>query len=100
MKDELRQVIVQVLTAIPLGRVATYGQIAELTGMSRGARQVGWLLRSLPSDTQIPWHRVVNHQGNISVPEPGSAFQRQRLEKEGVQFVGNRINLDRYQWRP
>ena len=89
---------------IPEGRVATYGQVAGLAGMPGGARLVGYALSALRGRSAMPWHRVVNAGGRISVRSGGSSadlLQRLRLEEEGVQFDGrDRISLDRYLWRP
>ncbi|HKQ18877.1 MAG TPA: methylated-DNA--[protein]-cysteine S-methyltransferase [Candidatus Eisenbacteria bacterium] len=87
---------------IPRGRVATYGQIARLAGIPRGARQVGYALHALPDATSVPWHRVINARGSISVRLGGaSVTQLLRLEREGVRFdAGGRTYLARYQWRP
>lgn len=95
------QRIWQVVSAIPSGRVATYGQIAQKAGIARAARRVGHALRGLPADTRIPWHRVVNSQGRISLPADSEshAIQRDRLEKEGIQFsINGTINLRCYRW--
>jgi methylated-DNA-protein-cysteine methyltransferase-like protein len=96
--------IYAVVAAIPRGKVATYGQVAELAGLPGRARQVGYAMHALDADTPIPWHRVVNARGEISPrtagPEAGT-LQRQLLETEGVRFgVGGRIQLDRYRWNP
>jgi methylated-DNA-protein-cysteine methyltransferase-like protein len=83
----------QVVAMIPSGRVASYGQIARLAEMPRHARLVGRTLRELPAGTRLPWHRVVNAGLKIS-QRPGSGghrLQRQRLEAEGIEFVGERI---------
>ena len=91
----------QVVASIPKGRVATYGGVAEKAGLARAARRVGSALRGLPPDSKIPWHRVVNAGGKISLPE-GSASrrtQRDRLEREGVLFgKTGRIDLERFGW--
>lgn len=91
----------QVVAAIPMGKVATYGGVAQKAGMARAARRVGVALRGLPGNTKIPWHRVVNAQGRISLPG-GSAphnIQKSRLEHEGVIFKANgAIDLLRYGW--
>jgi methylated-DNA-protein-cysteine methyltransferase-like protein len=93
----------QVITMIPPGKVATYGDIARHAVLEKAAGRVGRALRQLPRDTTIPWHRVLNSQGKISLP-PGSASQhtqRERLESEGIVFRGA-INLDlkKYRWVP
>jgi methylated-DNA-protein-cysteine methyltransferase-like protein len=94
--------IYDIVKKIPKGRVATYGQIARLAGISRHARQVGYALRVLPRDRAIPWHRVVNAKGEISAR--GDAFfeeqQRMLLEREGVVFGGRgHISLAIFQWK-
>lgn len=83
----------QVVAAIPRGRVATYGQVAELAGMPRHARLVGRTLGNLPDESPLPWHRVVNASLRISRrgDDRAMAAQRRRLEREGVTFVGPRI---------
>ena len=86
---------------IPRGRVATYGQIARLAGIPRHARQVGYALAALRDD-DVPWHRVLNAQGEVSArAEPGMLIQRKLLEREGVVFDGRaRVSLARFGWQP
>lgn len=81
----------QVVSMIPPGSVATYGQVAALAGMPRHARFVGSVLRRLPSDTRLPWHRVVNAALRISLRGGGEDEQKRRLLDEGVSFVGRRV---------
>ncbi len=83
----------QVVAMIPVGKVATYGQVAALAGMPSHARLVGHRLRNLPSGTRLPWHRVVNANLRISLRDGGDGHirQRLRLEREGVEFVGQRV---------
>ena len=96
--------IYAVVSAIPEGLVATYGQVARLAGMPGQARLVGYALSSLQDRVPIPWHRVVNAGGRISPRSGGrqaDAVQRLRLESEGVSFDEyGRIPLDRFQWQP
>jgi methylated-DNA-protein-cysteine methyltransferase-like protein len=90
-EPDINHRIWQVVALIPSGKVATYGNVARQAGMPGAARRVGMALRKLPAGTRIPWHRVINAQGRISLPE-GSASQltqRERLEAEGILF---RIN--------
>lgn len=91
-----------VVRRIPRGRVATYGQVAELAGLGRAARQVGYALHALAGSTAIPWHRVINAAGRISLPPGvGGLDQRFRLLADGVAVdERGRISLVRYQWRP
>ncbi len=95
--------IYAVVRRIPRGRVATYGQIAALAGLPRHARLAGYALHALPERSGVPWHRVVNAQGRISLgrgESGGDLPQRFRLEAEGVQFDANgRISLRRFGWR-
>jgi methylated-DNA-protein-cysteine methyltransferase-like protein len=90
------------VAAIPLGRVASYGQVAELAGHARGARLVSRALRAAPASLDLPWHRVVNAHGRISIPKNRSSHdeQIQRLEKESVQVSGDRVDMSRYGWWP
>ena len=85
-----------------MGKVATYGQIASLVDAS-GARQVGYALSSTPDAIDIPWHRVINAKGEISLRADGDcdSEQRQRLMVEGVVPNKNgKINLSTYRWSP
>ena len=87
---------------IPRGRVATYGQIAAVAGLRGMARQVGYALHALPTDSVVPWHRVINARGEISRRGTyGSEVdQRLRLEREGVRFdARGRVALDAFGWR-
>jgi methylated-DNA-protein-cysteine methyltransferase-like protein len=100
--EDIDQRIWLVVSMIPRGRVATYGDVARQAGLAGAARRVGRALRGLPDDTRIPWHRVVNASGRISLPagSRGQVIQRQRLEEEGVVFRGNRLPLADYRWTP
>jgi len=95
--------VYRVVCRIPAGQVATYGQIAALSGMPRAARQVGWALSALREEDDVPWHRVINAQGEIS-PRGGPeivGLQRALLESEGVEFNGRgRVDLKNYAWVP
>lgn len=97
--------IYQVVRRIPRGRVATYGQVAELAGRPGAARVVGAAMR-LSSGQGVPWQRVVGkhsrRRGRISILDPvGGASQRSLLEGEGVAFTDRGlIRLDRYGWLP
>lgn len=92
----------QVLARVPAGHVITYGQLAELAGLPRQARWVGRLLSQLPADSGLPWHRVVNAQGRLSLPphHPGAEEQAARLRAEGVFLQDGKLNLTRYRWQP
>ncbi|MFA0811069.1 MGMT family protein [Microbulbifer epialgicus] len=92
--------ICKVLASIPCGQVVTYGDLAEMAGYPKAARLAGQVLRKLPKDTKLPWHRVINAQGRISLPEPGASRQRQRLENEGITLLKGRVDMARYRWKP
>jgi len=95
--------IYAVVRRIPRGRVATYGQVAALCGMPGRAREVGWALAALRSDSAVPWQRVINARGEVSGRgEPEAArVQRALLEREGVAFASSgRVDLAATQWRP
>jgi methylated-DNA-protein-cysteine methyltransferase-like protein len=98
------QLIYATVRQIPKGRVATYGQIAELAGLPRQARLVGYAMHALPERSTVPWHRVVNAQGRISLrdeSEGAGSTQRKRLEREGVRFSGSGvIDMAAYRWQP
>lgn len=90
--------IFAVIRRIPPGRVATYGQIARLAGRPRAARQIGYALHRCPPG--LPWHRVINAQGRISLPADSTSAltQRRRLTQEGVTFIGSRVDLAHHGW--
>ena len=95
--------IYAIVRRIPRGRVATYGQVAALAGMPGAARQVGWALSALDADDDVPWHRVLNAQGEISPRGTREAVDLQRalLESEGVKLSHRgRVDLARYAWEP
>jgi len=92
--------IYEVVRHIPKGKVATYGQIAALSQCS-GPRQVGYALHASPEGTGIPWHRVINAKGEISLPihSPSALTQRSLLELEGIAFSDfGRVSLKRFRW--
>ncbi|WP_020208394.1 MGMT family protein [Gilvimarinus chinensis] len=97
--SDAAQQLYTALAQIPEGCVITYGQLARLAGRPGAARWAGSLVRKLPKDSQLPWHRVVNASGCISLPpDAGGREQKQRLLNEGVQFTGERIKLSQHQW--
>ncbi len=95
------ETLYQIIAAIPFGKVATYGQLARLAEKPNAARWVGYILKQLPKDTRLPWHRVVNAQGKISFPDGCEAWaiQRDKLADEGILLHNGRIRLKDYQWQ-
>lgn len=93
------QCVVDIIRKIPRGKVATYGQIAALAGSPRSARQVVRILHSCSRKYKLPWHRVINKQGKISLPK-GAGYEEQilRLKREGVQMSATgRVDLNKFQ---
>ena len=96
LNTDLIYEVLSVVEEIPEGRVATYGQIARLTGRDRNARLIGKILSMSEHYGQYPCHRVVNHAGRTA---PSFFSQRQRLEAEGVEFqINGCVDLKKYQW--
>ena len=87
---------------IPKGCVASYGQIAAIAGIPRGARQVGYALRHLPAGAKVPWYRVLQASGRIAFAEGSDAFneQKKRLQKEDIVIRGGRVDMKTYRWQP
>jgi methylated-DNA-protein-cysteine methyltransferase-like protein len=101
MRSSLFERVYEIVRHIPPGKVATYGQIAHLLGMPRAARTVGWALASMPNGSDVPWQRVINAQGTISLSAQGhgAAIQRALLESEGVAFdERGRVDLAIHGW--
>lgn len=92
--------VYKVVKLIPKGKVTTYREIARALG-TKDARKVGWALHANP-DPKTPCHRVVNKDGMLAAnfAFDGEAEQRRRLEREGIVFVGNKVDLEKYIWIP
>ena len=96
----------QTVQAIPQGKVACYGQIADLAGLPGRARMVGKALGKVPKNgwngQTVPWYRVINSQGKISFPPVSEYFlrQKQHLQEENVVVIGSRIKLTEFKWQP
>jgi len=100
MLSEFHKRVVELIRKIPKGTVATYGQVAALAGNPRASRQVVRVLHTHSQLEKLPWHRVVNRHGCISL-KPGSGYELQRamLQDEGVQFNDDdSIDLEQYLW--
>jgi methylated-DNA-protein-cysteine methyltransferase-like protein len=88
---------------IPAGQVASYGQLARLAGLPRrAARMVGRALGAAPSELALPWHRVVNAQGRIAIPEGTDRYKRQiaLLREEGIKVQNGQLNISKHGWDP
>ncbi|CAM2827395.1 methylated-DNA--protein-cysteine methyltransferase [Pseudoalteromonas atlantica] len=97
---EKETLIYTIIANIPAGFVASYGQVATLAGFPQNSRLVGRLLKQMPDDSVIPWHRVVNSQGKISFPAGSDKYQeqRQKLLLEGVSFKNDKVNMRECRW--
>ncbi len=91
--------VIEIIQKIPAGKVATYGQIAILAGNNKAARQISRILHSSSEKYDLPWHRVINSQGRISMkPCEGFEMQKAMLVSEGIQIISDKIDLAKYQW--
>ncbi|MFH1688579.1 MAG: MGMT family protein [bacterium] len=102
MPTEFTQNVVRILKRVPRGKVVTYGALAAYAGNPRGARQVVRILNTHSDRENLPWHRVINREGKISLGRgQGYELQKAKLEAEGVVFDrSDRIDLDRHLWSP
>ncbi|MEX2131920.1 MAG: MGMT family protein [Pseudohongiellaceae bacterium] len=100
-QEQHRERIWQVVSGIPKGKVATYGQVARLAQLPGYARFVGTVMKNLPRETRLPWYRVVNAKGMLSFPHNSHQYRRQQslLEAEGIRFSNGRFSLAVYQWQ-
>ncbi len=98
--DSLHQRIYQILSSVPYGRVISYGDLAAMAGSPRAARQVGGILKRLPAGSTLPWHRVINRLGYISLQGEDFVRQRTALLKEGIAVSPEgKTDLLRYRWQ-
>jgi methylated-DNA-protein-cysteine methyltransferase-like protein len=93
--------VYRIARQVPSGRVTSYGSIARLLGEPRAARTVGWALHSLPTGSDVPWHRVISARGAVSprLSRPVADLQRALLEDEGVEFGEDGcVDWNRFGW--
>jgi len=88
------------VSRIPEGKVASYGTIARVSGFPMQPRLAGYALHNIPGGLDIPWHRVINAAGRISLPGTRGEEQERLLNREGVYFTRGRVSMDIYGWRP
>ena len=94
-----QQAVYAIVRQIPSGLVASYGQIARIAGGGVSARMVGYALAALPQGNDVPWQRVINSQGKISLPGFGRLMQEKLLREEGVEISPEgRIDMQRFGW--
>ena len=99
-KKNTYSIIYDIIQQLPPGKVASYGQIAELVGNRRLARVVGYALHAIPNGSDIPWHRVVKKDGEVfgGAESASGKYQTELLKAEGVGFVDGHADMKRYQW--
>lgn len=97
---ECRDAILSTLSRIPCGKVCSYGQVAKLAGQSGKARYVAYILKHLPNNSKIPWHRVINSQGKISFPSGSEMhkIQSEKLLTEGIEMPLNAASRLSFTW--
>ena len=100
MLTRFTQKALDLICNIPEGKVLTYGRAAALAGKPAGARQISRLLHSMSRKHDLPWHRIINSKGKISLkPSQGYELQKALLESEGIEFSKNdTIDLKVYLW--
>lgn len=98
--NEFTEEVIKIIGSIPSGKVMSYGGIAKMANNAQGARQVTRILHTMSKKHNLPWHRVINSKGKISIPnEEGANEQRLRLIAEGVEVSENfKIDLSKFQW--
>ncbi|MDJ0698458.1 MAG: MGMT family protein [Woeseiaceae bacterium] len=101
-RDARLKRIWETIRDIPSGRVASYGQVAEIAGIPRGARQTAYALRVAPDDLELPWFRVITASGKLAFKPGTAAFRRQRdlLRDDGVTVTAGKVDMDEFRWQP
>jgi len=97
--QEFTKIVLEIIKEIPKGKVMTYGQVAAWADSPRSARQVARILHGMSEAHNLPWQRVINKQGKISLTGIAGATQRALLEREGIVFKKGKIDLSIYQWK-
>ncbi|HTK03484.1 MAG TPA: MGMT family protein [Alphaproteobacteria bacterium] len=101
--SKFKDSVIKIVNLIPHGKVVSYGQVALYLGMPRAARQVGWILNGLEDEFPVPWWRVVNNKGYLSIK--GSMYtaqdQKELLVKEGIEVQEDfTFDIEKYRFRP
>lgn len=102
-KLNFKESVVKIVKLVPTGRVVSYGQVALYCGIPRAARQVGWILNRIENNTRIPWWRVVNNEGRISIKgsKHSANDQKEKLLKEGVKVLSDlTFDIEKYRFKP
>ena len=102
--SEFKNAVIYIIRQVPTGSVVSYGQIAAYAGVPRAARQVGWILNQNEGKIELPWWRVVNNQGRISIK--GTQFNTPLLMKKMLENENIHVNddytfdIEKYRFRP
>lgn len=101
-KENFFAKVFEVVEMIPRGKVTTYGAIAEYLGLRSSARMVGWALNSDKLNSTMPYHRVVNRNGQLTGAKyfPSPNMMRELLEAEGVEFIEDAVDIKKFFWKP
>lgn len=91
--------VLEIIKMIPRGKVMTYGQIAALANNPRGARQVSRILHSMSMKHNLPWHRVINSKGTISLTGEPGYIQAEMLFGEGIDVINKKIDLKKHLYK-
>ena len=97
---EFTESVLEIISSIPRGYVMTYGQIAAYANNPRGARQVSRILHSMSEKHNLPWWRVINSKGSISLTGEGGYIQGELLIQEGIEVINKKIDLKKHLYRP
>lgn len=102
MKNEFEIKVLEIVKQIPFGKVTTYGKIARACGTRTSARMVGWILNSNKNNTDFPFHRVVNRNGELTGKYHflTPTMMKELLLSEGIEFVDEKVNLEKHLWIP
>ncbi len=102
--SEFTDAVIYICRQVPFGTVASYGQVAAYTGVARAARQVGWTLNRIEGEIEVPWWRIVNNAGRISIKNTEfntPLLMKQMLENEGVEVRPDyTFDIEKYRFRP
>ena len=101
-KEDFFQKVFKIVAEIPYGKVTTYGDIAMAIGLKSSARMVGWALNATIGDDSLPCHRVINRNGELTGKRHfrTPTLMRELLENEGIEFIGDEVNLKKHLWKP
>ncbi|MDC8829185.1 MGMT family protein [Alteromonas gilva] len=90
------------VSLVPRGKIASYGQVADLAGLPGRARYVGYCLRNTPASERLPWHRIVRSDGKLAFPPQSDSAHTQQtlLHAEGIRVQNNRVSISEFGWQP